>query len=241
MANSLRLNHPPISRIMIGGIGEFGRRVAGFMSAWLSESQEFDPDSGIGTAFSVQTDAVVLALWRPEPELCELADQLSFRHQVPWLPVIIEHPVIRIGPFVLPRTGPCFGCYARRRAQHDRQPWITAALDAGYRHDRDCGPRGYLPHQARMAAALALETLHEGMASAPARSQSPLEGPLVTTIGLVGGGLQVNPVIAGHNCGRCGSSGSSAKPDQLSELAARYGGGLAAPLFDPRMTAPAEM
>jgi bacteriocin biosynthesis cyclodehydratase domain-containing protein len=226
---------------MIGGIGEFGMRVAGFMSDWLPESQKFDPVNGISAAFSARADAVVLALWRPEPELCALADTLSFRHLVPWLPVVMEHPVIRIGPFVESRTGPCYGCYARRKAQHDRQPWITAALVAGHRRDRDCGPRGYLPHQARMAAAVALETLKAGITSAPQRNNRPLEGPMVTTIGLVDGGMQANPVIAGHNCVQCGASGSSATPDRLRELAARCGGRPSTPTLETRLTTPAEI
>jgi bacteriocin biosynthesis cyclodehydratase domain-containing protein len=232
MADSLRLTHAASSRVVIGGVGEFGRRVAGFMSAWLSEARMFTPGSDIGAAFSAQADAVVLALWRQEPALCEMADELSFRNLVPWLPVIMEHPVIRIGPLVRPRTGPCYGCYARRKAQHDRQPWITAALEAGYRRDQDCGPKGYLPHQARMAAALALQALSEGMASACWPGQSPLEGAVVTTVGLVSGGLQANSVVAGHNCDRCGAPEFSARLDRLNELAARSNGRLTAPIPD---------
>jgi bacteriocin biosynthesis cyclodehydratase domain-containing protein len=226
MANSVRLTYTTIPRVMIGGAGGFGRRVAGFMSAWLPEAQEFDVASGISAgsrisdAFSAEADAVVLALWRPDSALCEMADELSFRNAVAWLPVIMEHPVIRIGPLVRPKAGPCFRCYAARKAQHDRQPWITAALDGGYQRDQDCGPGGYLPHQARMAAAVALEALGAGTASSDQRSQSLLDGEVVTTVGLVTGGLQSNPVIAVHNCDRCGAPGPSARLDRLSKLAA---------------------
>jgi bacteriocin biosynthesis cyclodehydratase domain-containing protein len=237
MADSLRLTQASNSHFMIGGVGEFGRRVAGFMSAWLAKAREFDPGSGISTAFSAQPDAVVLALWRPEPELCETADELSFRSLVPWLPVIMEHPVVRIGPLVWPTTGPCYGCYARRKAQHDQQPWATAAIDAHYRRDQACGPRGYLPQQARMAAALALETLTADMASARCPSQSPLDGAVVTTVGLVSGGLQANAVVTGHNCGRCDAPGSSPSLDRLSQLAARTGGGQSTAILDSRVTA----
>jgi bacteriocin biosynthesis cyclodehydratase domain-containing protein len=218
MADSIRLTHATTQRVMIGGVGEFGRRVADFMSAWLPEAQEFDPGSGTSAAFSAGAGAVVLALWRPEPALCELADALSFRKSVPWLPVIVEHPVIRIGPFVRPKTGPCFRCYATRKAQHDQQPWITAAMDAGYQRDQDCGPKGYLPHQARMAAALALEALDEDTASSLRQDQSLMEGEVVT-VGLVTGGLQANPVIAVHNCDRCDVPRLPAGLDRLSELA----------------------
>lgn len=229
MADSIRLTHDTSPRVAVGGVGKFGRRVAGFLSARLPRAREFGPGSGISAAFSGGADAVVLALWRPEPALCEMADELSFRTLVPWLPVIMEHPVIRIGPFVRPKAGPCFRCYAARKAQHDQQPWITAALDAGRQRDQDCGPRGYLPHQARMAAALALETLSAGTASSRQRDQALIEGALVTTVGLVTGGLQASPVIAVHNCDRCEAAKPSPRPGRLWELAAGSGGGQAAP------------
>jgi bacteriocin biosynthesis cyclodehydratase domain-containing protein len=222
MADSIRLTQPAHTRVMLGGAGEFGGRVTGFLSAWLPEAQEFDPASGISAAFAAG-DAVVLALWRPEPALCELADELSFRNSVPWLPVILEHPVIRIGPFVRPKTGPCFRCYATRKAQHDQQPWITAAMDTGYLRDQDCGPRGYLPHQARMAAALALEALGAGLAPSRRWNGSLMEGEVVT-VGLVTGGVQANPVIAVHNCDRCDAHRLSAGLGRLSDLATRSGG-----------------
>jgi bacteriocin biosynthesis cyclodehydratase domain-containing protein len=229
MADPIRLTHATSPRVMVGGLGKFGGRVAGFVAAWLPEVQEFDLGSGISDAFSAGTGAVVLALWRPEPALCEIADELSFRNSVPWLPVIAEHPVIRIGPFVRPKTGPCFRCYATRKAQHDQQPWITAAIDAGYQRDQDCGPRGYLPHQARMAAALALGALDEDTASSRRQGQSLMEGEVVT-VGLVTGGLQANPVIAVHNCDRCDVPKLPSGLDRLSELATRSSGDPATPV-----------
>lgn len=224
MADSLRLTDATSPQIMIGGLGEFGRRMVALLSAWLPEAQEFEVVSGISTAFSSGADMVVLALWRPEPELCEMADELSFRNLVAWLPVIMEDPVVRVGPFVNPTTGPCFRCYSRRRAQHDRQPWVTAALLAGYRRDDGWGPVGYLPHQARMASAVALRTLSECALVSRSKGENWIEGE-VTTIGLATCSLQANPVITCHNCDRCSAIESGAtKPfvrlDWLSELAA---------------------
>jgi bacteriocin biosynthesis cyclodehydratase domain-containing protein len=210
----------PQAPVMIGGTGEFGRRVAGFLSAWRPEAREFDPADGIDAVFAGEAGAVVLALWRPEAALCEQADELSFRHSVPWLPVILEHPAIRIGPFVRPPTGPCFRCYATRKAQHDQQPWITAAMDAAYQRDQDCGPRGYLPQHARLAAAMAIEALDAGTASARRAAGGLLAGEVVT-VGLVTGGLQASPVLAVHNCDRCDAPRLSAGLGLLTELAAR--------------------
>jgi bacteriocin biosynthesis cyclodehydratase domain-containing protein len=211
-------------RIMVGGIGDFGVRVASFLSAWLPAAREFGAADGIEAAFAAEATAVVLALWRPEPGLCEIADELSFRRLVPWLPVIMEHPVIRVGPLVEPMTRPCFRCYARRRAQHDLQPWVTAALLARYRQDPAWGPAGYLPHHARMAAAVAAGALSDRAPAHRSRDESRMDGE-VTTIGLATDGLQTNRVIACHNCDRCLALGShvtkpSARLARLSELAA---------------------
>jgi bacteriocin biosynthesis cyclodehydratase domain-containing protein len=224
VAYSIRLTGATSRQVMIGGVGEFGRRVAGLLSAGLPKAQEFEVGDGISTAFSSGANTVVLALWRPEPELCEMADELSFRNLVAWLPVIMEHPVIRIGPFVDPTAGPCFRCYSRRRAQHDRQPWVTATLHATYRRDDGWGPVGYLPHQARMASAVALGTLSERALESRSEDQSRIEGE-VTTIGLATSSLQANSVVTCHNCDRCSGTESgavkpSARLDWLSELAA---------------------
>lgn len=233
MADPIRLTQAASPRVMIAAHGEFGTRVAGFLAASLPEAHDFDLGSGMSDAFSAGVGAVVLALWRPEPALCELADELSFRNSVPWLPVIMEHPVIRIGPFVRPKSGPCFRCYATRKAQHDQQPWITVAMNAGYQRDQDCGPRGYLPHHARMAAALALGALGEDTASADRRGQGLLEGDVVT-VGLVTGGVQASHVIAVNNCDRCGPPRFSSGLDRLSELAARTVSMPLARSLDPR-------
>ena len=269
MADSVRLTGAADPRVMIGGIGEFGSRVAGFLTATLvsdgllsdgpfsagsfsdglrsdgsdglrsdglCQAAEFPATaSGIGAAFAAGPGAVVLASWRPEPDLCELADQLSFRQLVPWLPVIMEHPVVRIGPLVDPAAGPCFGCYSRRRAQHDRQPWITATLQASSRCDDSWSPVGYLPHQARMAAAVAVRTLSDRLGKPGSPAGSQLAGE-VTTIGLSTGSLQANPVIACHNCDRCAAAGSgeTRAPARLARLAA-----LAASLQDRTEGVPA--
>jgi bacteriocin biosynthesis cyclodehydratase domain-containing protein len=220
VADSVRLTTAARPPGLIG-VGEFGKRVTRLLAAWIPAAREYEAADGLSAAFAPAAGAVVLALWRPDPRLCERADELSFRNQVAWLPVIAEHPVIRVGPFVDPATGPCFRCYARRRAQHDRQPWVTAALRAGYQADENWGPAGYLPHHARMASAVALQALSERALAPgpPARSRA---GGEVTTIGAAVSGLQANPVITCHNCDRCPPAAPQrpAGPDWLSALAA---------------------
>jgi bacteriocin biosynthesis cyclodehydratase domain-containing protein len=182
------------------GIGPFGDRVAAHLMN-THPGARLVAWSDIQNAFAVGRSAVVVALWRPEPLLCEKADELAHRHGLPWLPVTMEHPVIRIGPLVWPRCGPCFRCYRARREQHDTQPAATAALLKAYEDDSSAGPGGYLPHQARMAAAIARQMLG---CLAVGDGQGEVAAGQVTTLRLLGGGMSVSRVIACHDCRRCG-------------------------------------
>ena len=148
------------------GLGPFGERVAQHLLGTRPDAKRVAA-ADLGNAFTATGEAVVLALWRPEPELCEQADELSWRRGVPWLPVVMDHRAVSVGPLVS-QPGPCFRCYRRRREQHDVQPAATAALLAAYARDAGAGPAGYLPHHARMAAGLATQMLRGDLVPAAA-------------------------------------------------------------------------
>jgi bacteriocin biosynthesis cyclodehydratase domain-containing protein len=215
MARAIRLTHTPPGSVAIASAGPFGARVSDILIAGLAGGRQLSAGE-FATAFTAGSSAVVLALWRPDHGVCETADELSFQTGVRWLPVIMEHPVIRVGPMVCPPAGPCFGCYTRRRAQHDNQPWVTAALRAAYDSDGSCGPGGYLPHQARMAAAVA----HDFLSQQTTDAESTRAGE-VTTIRLQAGGLGTSRVVACHGCTRCGSDAPAGSPDLVRELSRR--------------------
>lgn len=160
MARAIHITPSAPGKVTLAGAGPFGLRVASLLAAIHPGCRKTNATlAEISAAFTEQANAAVIALWRPDPELCDAVDALSYRYQQPWLPVIMEHPVIRIGPLVRPPAGPCFQCYARRRRQHDPQPWVTAALQAAYDRSQACGPGGYMPHHARLAAAVAQDML----------------------------------------------------------------------------------
>jgi bacteriocin biosynthesis cyclodehydratase domain-containing protein len=188
------------------GIGPFGGRVARQLLS-VHASSALLTAADIRNAFAFAREAVIVAMWRPEPALCERADELSYRLRVPWLPIVMEHPVIRVGPLVCPQTGPCFRCYRRRREQHDTQPAATAALLAAYAADSAAGPGGYLPHHARIAAGVAGQLIRGrpagGLVQGVGQGAAAMAGQ-VTTIRLLNGSMSVSPVIACHDCDRCG-------------------------------------
>jgi bacteriocin biosynthesis cyclodehydratase domain-containing protein len=218
MAGAIRVTRAPPACLAVASTGQFGERVSTFLAATRPGCREFSPRRSELTDAFAGSSMVVLALWRPDQKLCESADELSFRHRVPWLPIIMEHPVIRVGPMVRPPAGPCFGCYARRRVQHDPDRWASAILGEAYSNDPSSGPEGYLPHHARMTAALAL-----AMLARPAIHDEGQVAGDVTTIRLFAGagGLRTWPVIACHGCDRCRPGTPSGRPDWLRELSAR--------------------
>jgi bacteriocin biosynthesis cyclodehydratase domain-containing protein len=197
--------------LAVAAVGPFGERTAEHLTKAVPGAR-LVAASDIVNAFAVARDAVVIALWRPEPGLCELADEVAHRYATPWLPVTMDHPVIRVGPLVLPGCGPCFRCYQRRRQQHDTQPAASAALIAAYAANAAEGPAGYLPHHARIAAGMVSEMLRGIAGGGERRVHGHVPGS-VTTIRLFGRGITTNLVVQCHDCLRCGGS-----PGPVGEL-----------------------
>lgn len=194
------------TRAALLSVGPFGARVAEFMEhlgAGTRLPQHTDPED----AFDGSHNAVVLALWRPAPELADHVDILAHRAAVPWLPVVLEPGFIRVGPVVFPGVGPCHRCYAARAAQHDSHPRIAAAIANALDHEPAHGPRGHLPQHARTAAGLAASVL---------RRPAAMAGHVLSVMPRRRS-VQRDAVVAVHGCSRCG------RPGRSSTLAALLG------------------
>jgi bacteriocin biosynthesis cyclodehydratase domain-containing protein len=139
--------------------GDFGVAVAERLQASRPELTITSPGTSAVplTASSAWPSAAlrVLLAWREAPRLAETLDARSADWRTPWLPVVMEHPRLRVGPVVVPGAGACYRCFLRRRQQHEPDTAVTAALHAHYDAEPTAGPRGYLPHHVTLAAALA--------------------------------------------------------------------------------------
>lgn len=184
---------PPPGRTALLGTGPFGRRVAGLLADACDGS--YLPLDGRPEQAFEGANAVVVALWRTAPALCERLDTLAHAAGVRWLPVVLEPAQVRAGPLVVPGAGPCHACFEARRLQHDPHPAAAAALSAAYDEDLECGPAGYLPQQASTAAGLAAVLL---------RAPDTDAG---TVLGLPSGSRAVrrDTVTGRHGCSRCAS------------------------------------
>jgi bacteriocin biosynthesis cyclodehydratase domain-containing protein len=107
-------------------------------------------------------DVVVVAAWREEAALFDRLDNLAFERYVRWLPIVLEHPFVRVGPFVDPAEGPCYRCFRRRLLQHDEDPQLAAAMRETLEADRAQGVSGFLGAHAGLAACLAVRELQPG-------------------------------------------------------------------------------
>jgi hypothetical protein len=215
MATALRMTDAAHCRVTVAASGAFGRRVAELLLP-LSTHGNIVDSSDVAQAFGRATGAVILALWRPDRALCDRVDELAFSCEQPWLPIVMNYPVIRVGPLVCPPTGPCFGCSYRRGIQHDRHDAATTSIHAAYEADPDCGPAGYLPHHARLAAAVTVGMLRRFGSDIP-RHADVVTGQTVT-IGLINRNLLVSPVVPCYDCHRCGARRSSANSAELAVL-----------------------
>ncbi|MFC7245097.1 TOMM precursor leader peptide-binding protein [Catellatospora aurea] len=195
MAATVRLTETAVA-----AVGEFGHAVqARLLAAGASALDADRPEPG-------GVRAMVLVSWRPEPDRARRFDELASRAGIGWLPVVVEHPWLIVGPWVAP-GGPCYDCYGFRREQHDPKARHRAALLAAYRADDECGVYGHLPHHLRSAEALVQLML-----------RSPQPG-MTTMVDLSTMLVSRVDVIARHGCPRCGSADTWGDPRLAAILA----------------------
>jgi bacteriocin biosynthesis cyclodehydratase domain-containing protein len=192
--------------VAVAGVGPFGQAVADQLGGVTVAPRELP---------QTDADVLVMALWRPSPALCDRVDAAAFAAGRPWLPIIVEHPHVLVGPWVAPPAGPCFACYTARRTQHDPSSRATAGLHTAYDADPALGPAGYLPHHVRVAAALALLALDR-------RAAGQLSAYNVQT-----GQLSAQRLVGVHACPRC-DAGRREPGDLPGFLADALGGPLSA-------------
>jgi bacteriocin biosynthesis cyclodehydratase domain-containing protein len=191
MAAAVRLTVP---RLL--GTGAFGATVTSLLHKHFPAAGLLDA-SALDRAFD-GSGPVVCVFWRPEPDLCDRADELAHETGTPWLPITKEGPIVAVGPWVSPGAGPCYRCCVARRRQHDREWPSTSSLHDAYRRDPSSGPSGFLPQHARFAAGIARMLLGAAGRGVPATGE-------VTTLSTVRLSVEHSRLRACHGCPRCGA------------------------------------
>lgn len=155
----------------------------------------------------------LLAAGAPMPGYSSVLDEAAFQHGVPWLPIVVEHPVLRVGPAVVPGLGACYGCWRRRLRQHAVAPDLEAALEQTYRQATPDRPGGHLPAAARLAATIALDTVDRLGGDAAAEAGRVRQMDLVTRK------VSAGHAVGVHGCPRCGLGRDEADRTYVSLLA----------------------
>jgi bacteriocin biosynthesis cyclodehydratase domain-containing protein len=185
--------------IHVLSVGSFGRAVAHYLIEFGENISETEAEGGPASPSSTwQTARInILAAWRPVPRLCEMLDQLSFEWQRPFLPVVLDSTALRVGPAVVPGSGPCWGCWVRRSMQHADSPKEQAALLRHYAENAADGPRGFLEPFAMMAATRALKTIE-------ALESSIDVAGYIWQIDILTRNITSGTLVGVHDCPRCG-------------------------------------
>jgi bacteriocin biosynthesis cyclodehydratase domain-containing protein len=139
----------------------------------------------------------VVAAWRPVPELCELLDQACWDNLLPFIPLVLDSGVLRLGPIVVPGKGSCWNCWVRRFAQHAAWPREQKAVLHHYSSEETSGPQGFLEAFACLAAARISDCI-DSLDTSRSIPGSIWEIDLMTRA------IMTSKVIGIHGCPRCG-------------------------------------
>jgi bacteriocin biosynthesis cyclodehydratase domain-containing protein len=152
---------PSAPLVRIVSVGSFGCAVSKYLSRFVCRFEEISADGDLvaSTLASPIGHIIVLAAWRPVPALCEKLNCVSYETRTPFIPLIIDGPVLRLGPIVQPGTGGCWTCWTHRVAQHNGMFKDHSALMEFYNGNPSRGPSGFLEPVAMIGAAQVARTV----------------------------------------------------------------------------------
>lgn len=113
---------------------------------------------------------------------------------LPWLPLVLDGPMLRCGPVTGAGTGPCPDCTGKRRRQHSTEARLATLVAAG-------AEQAFLPRHRELAIAL-LHTVAQAFADDGTTDE-------IHEIDLVRGLFAKHRVIPVDGCPRCDPPGSA--------------------------------
>jgi bacteriocin biosynthesis cyclodehydratase domain-containing protein len=186
-------------RVNVFSVGPFGRAVATYLKAFepdMMETECSDERAPFSEECS-QGGINVMASWRPVPRLCEHLDKFSSAARRPFVPLVLESNVLRLGPIIIPGEEGCWLCWEKRSAQHAAAPDDRAAVLEYYSAHAGAGPKGYLEPFA-LIGAINIKQVVDLL-----RSSNQCAGH-IRQIDLVTRQIKTGVLVGIHNCPRCG-------------------------------------
>lgn len=206
-------------------VGPFARAIAQYLKMVCPLVTETHVDDTVPSPSTWPNARLnVLVAWRPVPDLCDLLNRISYELRRPFLPVIQDLAVLRVGPIIAPGHGPCWHCWITRWRQHSGWTKERSSVLDYYRAHRTAGPQGYLEPFAKMAATLIAQTM------ASIESSTAIPG-YIWQIDMITRSVSTAVVVGVHDCSWCGlgrpkeTRSFAALQEQLSFLAESQGKG----------------
>jgi hypothetical protein len=176
--------------------GDFGWAVAGAVRALLTRTSRpvriAREPMALPSGCFIEGGFGIRAAWRDVHSEFESFASAARSVRVPWLPVALDHPYVRIGPAVIPDGAPCHLCYLARVRQHGSP--LDAEIQQAQDADAQLGVRGFPPHLAMLAAGLALPMMHAAEAG---------RGGMLVTINSHTDEVSTWRVVPCHDCPGC--------------------------------------
>ena len=179
---------------LILATGAFGDAVAQPLAQALTGTEvaaldASDPKLPDGAA----PDFVLITAWRRYAEAIEILDERLWAAGTAWSTVVLEGPILRSGPVVIPGVSPCHCCFTTRQLSNSEDSDRELARDACLARDHALGEHGFTPALVEIARALALDDQRAG-AKAAGR---------VRYFDIRTGTLTEEHVVRVHGCRRC--------------------------------------
>jgi bacteriocin biosynthesis cyclodehydratase domain-containing protein len=181
--------------VKIYAIGPFGGAVAKYLRTFRNDT--VDGLSSSAERIRPQSRINLVASWRPIMELCEALSRESYERSCPFVPLIVESRIMRLGPVVVPGEGSCWSCWIARCRQHEHRPDRSLGLSHFYAANPLCGPTGYLEPYAMMAAVRLSQTIDR-------LDRGGVIGGTIWEIDMMTRVISTHVVVGVHNCRYCG-------------------------------------
>ncbi|ANB62127.1 hypothetical protein [Anoxybacteroides amylolyticum] len=184
-------------KIQLFEIGEFANRIGDMISKEL-EPDRVKVENNSLEKLPVRHDADLYMVISEHlcVDLCKYIDNISRNYKKYFLPIVMDHPYLTVGPFVQYSQGACYHCYYGRFMQHNPAPHVTRALEKHYRECIGKGPKGYHPLDAAIVSNWLIYSVKN--------SFNHFQGKL-WRMNLVSRESVTSKVIGIHGCKRCGS------------------------------------
>ncbi len=185
---------------LIIAVGAFGVAVARSLSPATHVIHM--PVAGGGISIPPEVTTLLLATSVPAPHVELRLSEVAHSQSVDFLPIVLEHPRLRVGPVSRAGSRGCSSCYRHRIRQHAVDLLAQDALEEHFRRDPEAAERGFPAHWPALAAGLA-------------RQADLADSVRVRHVDLLSNTPAVSRLVPVHGCGVCAPADAQA-PRQRS-------------------------